>query len=477
LHTLNIRLHSEKLGYIIRHAEDKVIFVDEILLPVLSRVKPEALKDIRLMVVCGKDEGPVTNMDPSILPKIPESCHVLTYEKLLELGDECHKWPNLHEDMPMALCYTSGTTGMPKGVMYSHKSQYVVVLGNSAAGQQGISPLDTALPVVPMFHAMAWGIPYAALANGSQLVLTNEHMKPDDVADVILRHRVTVVSGVPTIWQGIKRALSKSPKKYAPIRGVFVRGTTGGSKFSLSLLRWFWDNWRVQVVQTWGMTETNPLGTTARRIDGQSHLSSFSDTHLDTVGRPVFGTEARIVDPETKKALPADGKSVGELLMKGPNVISAYYKKIDSTPDKFVDGWLNTGDLASITPDGYVVIKDRTKDVIKSGGEWISSIDMANHILKLPNIKHAAVVGTQHPRWDERPIVVIELTEKKGPAPDLKQVRAHCAKIFAKFQLPDDLLIWDEIPVSGTGKIDKKVIRAKLQAADYVHPELRRSKL
>eukprot|EP00466_Bigelowiella_natans_P016580 jgi/Bigna1/87362/estExt_fgenesh1_pg.C_190162 len=527
LHTVNIRLHPEKLAFIIQHAEDEVIFVDESLLSLLRKVSKEALTRIKMLVICGKDEMPcsLSVEDKNDLSRsFPSIRRIVTYEELLSEGSPTFQWPSaaLDEDMPMALCYTSGTTGMPKGVMYSHKSQYITILNNMAASQTGFCPHDTALPVVPMFHAMAWGdnssnstsnsdsgsgrnsgIAYAALASGCRLILTNEYMKPDDTAEMILKHGVTVVSGVPTIWQGIRRSLEQNPDKYS---------------------RWFWQNWGVEVVQTWGMTETNPLGTAARRIDGQKQLRHSSDLHLKTVGRPVclalaataenaayamtkyesapkmfiltvardcsshhvtqhaqilnandaLGNEVRIVHPETKKSLPNDGKHVGELLVRGPVVISAYYKKIGTTPDKFVEGWLNTGDLASISHDGYVTIHDRSKDVIKSGGEWISSIDMANHLMKLnDNFKHVAVVGVFHPKWDERPIVVIELADKSRKAPTLKEIRKHCARVFAKFQLPDDVLVWNEIPVSGTGKIDKKVIRAKLKSMNYKLPQLR----
>ncbi|GAB5369672.1 hypothetical protein AAMO2058_001425400 [Amorphochlora amoebiformis] len=441
LHTINIRLHPEKLTYIIRHAEDKAIFVDQSLVYLLSKLPGKAFQGLKLFVINGSKEGPLDPSSSLTLPFLPKTCEVIGYEKLIGEAPKVLniQWPILHEDMPMVLCYTSGTTGMPKGVLYSHRSQYVTILGNLAAGQQGFRPIDTALPIVPMFHAMAWGIPYAALAAGCNIVLANEHMKPHIVADLILKYRVTVLSGVPLIWQAVKKTLLSNPTKYQPIRCHFKRGTVGGSKFALNLLRWFWDNWGVEVIQTWGMTETNPLGTAARRLDGQQQLKAFSDKHLDTV------------------------------------VISNYFKRVDNPPSgAFVDGWLNTGDLASITSNGYIAIHDRAKDVIKSGGEWISSVDMENHIKALAEVHLACVVGVEHPVWDERPIAVVQLENPKSTI-SLERIRSHCATRFAKFQLPDDVVIWEEVPISGTGKIDKKIVRARLKSNGYVLPALRKS--
>uniref|UniRef100_A0A7S4DT90 AMP-dependent synthetase/ligase domain-containing protein n=1 Tax=Lotharella globosa TaxID=91324 RepID=A0A7S4DT90_9EUKA len=452
LHTINIRLHPEKIAYIIQHAEDVALFVDESLLPMIAKVPKEAFRNLKLLVICGKDERPPRNgVKGCVLPELSGDTKILEFEDLMKMGDPSFAWPDLDENDPMALCYTSGTTGMPKGVMYSHRSQYITVMGNLAASQQGFRPIDTALPVVPMFHAMAWGIPYAALTVGCELVLTNEYMSPNDIISMIKDFRVTVLSGVPTIWQGLKRALQADPEKHKKIKGVFTRGTVGGSKFAIDLLRWFWSEWGVEVIQTWGMTETNPLGSATRRMDGQDHLNFFSDEHLKTVGRPVVGNEFKIIDPDTGEALPRDAKSVGELLVRGPAVTTAYYKKIGKTPKSFVNNWLNTGDLASISQHGYVTIHDRAKDVIKSGGEWISSVDLENTIRSMPQVRLACVVGVPHPKWDERPIAVVELEEGKTVL-SLTEVRKHCAEHFAKFQLPDDVLIWAKVPVSGTGE-------------------------
>ncbi len=490
LHTLNIRLHHDKVGYIIQHAGDSVVFVDESLLDLLAKVNSKFLSTLKLVVICGKDERPYMGNTAHDLHNLPSHVEKVSFETLLSTGSTAgFEWPEgdtLSEYAPLALCYTSGTTGPPKGVMYSHRSQYINTMGNLIASQQGISATDAAMPVVPMFHAMAWGIPYACLALGCKLVLTNEHMKPEDIGFLIRTEGVTVMSCVPTIWQALKRELEENRDLYRCTKGVFTRGSVGGSKFSLSLLKWFWDEWGVEVVQTWGMTETNPLGTAARRIDDRKLVTAnrhnrFTYSHLDTVGRPIVGVEVKVVDQATNETLPNDGKSIGELLICGPAIINGYFKKLASTSEEqrnskgFYKGWLRTGDLATISSRGYVSLHDRAKDVIKSGGEWISSADMENHVKNMLQIKHACVIGMPHPTWDERPIVVVELLDSTKHAITLEEVRAHCSKKYAKFQLPDDVLVWKEVPVSGTGKIDKKVVRAKLRAQGYVLPKLRKT--
>jgi len=333
----------------------------------------------------------------------------------------------------------------------------------------GLSATDSLLGIVPMFHAMGWGLPYAATMLGMKQVMPHRFMDPVSLLDLITSEEVTISAGVPTIWQGVRAAIEAEPGRwdFSNLRRV----TCGGSAPPVSLVRWFWEEIGVEMIQGWGMTETNPLGTISRRVGKRCQRDRADDelfANQAKAGLLIPGLEMEIVDDQFNP-LPHDGETVGELLIRGPWIASEYYN--DPQPSKFHDGWLVTGDVAKIDPEQYLIIADRSKDLIKSGGEWISSVDLENHIVAMDGVAQAAVVAQPHPRWDERPVAIIVLAEGAKVSSD--QVLAHCAEAFAKWQLPDDVLFEESIPLTSTGKIDKKAIRTDLSARGYILPDLR----
>ena len=455
LHTLNIRLSARDLEYIINHAQDRILFVDQDLLPLLAPLK-DRIPSVETIIVCGH-EGEETT---------PDFSQCTDYEDFISVQPGTFDWPDMDENSPLGLCYTSGTTGSPKGVMYTHRSTYLHTMAEAMTDSIGLSTLDALCGIVPMFHAMGWGLPYAASMLGCKQVMPHKFMTPEHLIRLIDAEEVTVSAGVPTIWQGVKGVLEARPDDF-DLRHL-SRLTCGGSAPAPSLMRWFWDQYGIEMVQGWGMTETNPLGTLSRKVAKRSHLKLTEDQQFENIakaGLPIPGLEIEIVDEEWQP-LPHDGKAFGELLIRGPWICSEYYQ--DPQPEKFHDGWLVTGDIARIDPEGYLIITDRSKDLIKSGGEWISSVDLENHLMALDGVSQAAVVAQPHPRWDERPVALVVLSE--GSAISKEAILAHCAKTFAKWQLPDDLLFVQEIPLTGTGKLDKKAIRARLQEEGYQLP-------
>ena len=460
LHTLNVRLSVRDLEYIIGHAQDKVIIVDADTLPLLEQMKGRIPSVERVVVATEKGfEGWKTDLPNPV-----------DYEEFISGYGTDYDWPQLEENAPLGLCYTSGTTGNPKGVEYEHRSQYLHTMAQCMTDSMALSATDTVCGIVPMFHAMGWGIPWSALMLGCKQVLPHRFMDPARLLKLMVDERVTLSAGVPTIWQGVKALYEANPDDYD--LSHLSRLTCGGSAPPPSLIRWYWDELGVEMIQGWGMTETSPLATLSRKVMKRSQLSLGEDALFENVakaGQLMPGIELDIFD-ENFERVPHDGETVGEILIRGPWICSEYYN--DPQPEKFHDGWLITGDVGKIDPEEYLIISDRSKDLVKTGGEWISSVDLENHIVSLDGVSQACVVAQPHPKWDERPVALIVV--EPGKKPSKEQVISHCGEAFAKWQLPDDVLYIEEIPLTSTGKMDKKVVRADLDKQGYVLPELRK---
>ena len=459
LHTLNIRLSDKDLEYIIDHAQDRIIIVDADALPLLEVLK-DRMPSVERVVVATEEgfEGWQTDLPNPV-----------DYEDFIAGQPTDYDWPSIDENSPLGLCYTSGTTGHPKGVEYEHRSQYLHTMAQCMTDSMNLSATDALLGIVPMFHAMGWGLPWSALMLGCKQVMPHRFMDPKRLLELIESEGVTVSAGVPTIWQGIKGLYEGSPGKYD--LSNLSRLTCGGSAPPPSLIRWYWDELGVEMIQGWGMTETSPLATLSRRVMKRSQLSISEDQQFENVakaGQLMPGIELEIFDEEFNP-LPHDGETVGEILIRGPWICSEYYN--NPQPEKFHNGWLITGDVGKIDPEEYLIISDRSKDLVKSGGEWISSVDLENHIVALDGIAQACVVAHPHPKWDERPVALVIL--EPGKEVSVETVLAHCATAFAKWQLPDDVLFVDSIPLTSTGKMDKKIVRADLDAKGYQLPDLR----
>jgi fatty-acyl-CoA synthase len=434
-HTINLRLFADQITYIANHAGDKVMFVDPDLVPLIAPLASQ-LETVEKWVVMGSEAS----------DDLPGS---IAYEDLIADAPEHGAWPMLDERSPMMLCYSSGTTGHPKGVAYTQRSTYMHTI--SALANYGIDPSDNVLPVVPMFHAAAWGYPFMAVTRGAKLTYPGPDLSPQGLVNLFTTENVTFSAGVPTVWLGIKQYLEANPDiDISHIRAFFC----GGSAVPRSMIEWYWTNKRVRVVQGWGMTETNPVASTAILLP---HMESWSlEDQLDrmeTAGIPVAGLQVKIVD-ELGDELPHDGEAFGELLIRGPWIAAEYYKD-ERSAQSFVDGWLRTGDVCKITPEGYIRITDRAKDVIKSGGEWISSLDLENELMAHPAVLEATVVGLKHVKWQERPAAFVvkasEVTEE--------ELMEHLRQRVATWWLPDKIVFIDAVPKTGTGKFDKKVVR------------------
>jgi fatty-acyl-CoA synthase len=459
LHTLNVRLGENDLDYIINHAEDQLIIVDADILPLLEKMK-DRMPTVRQVIIATEEgfEGWSTELPNPI-----------DYEDFIAGQPMDYEWPQIDENSPMGLCYTSGTTGNPKGVEYEHRSQYLHTLTQCLTDSMNLSATDTVCGIVPMFHAMGWGVPWSALMLGCKQVMPHRFMDPARLIDLMVSEKVTLSAGVPTIWQGVKGLYEANPDAYD--LSALSRLTCGGSSPPPSLIRWFWDELDVEMIQGWGMTETSPLATLSRRVMKRSQLSLSEDEQFENVakaGQLMPGIELDIFDEDFNR-VPHDGESVGEILVRGPWICSEYFN--NPQPDKFHDGWLITGDVGKIDSEEYLIISDRSKDLVKSGGEWISSVDLENHIVGVPGVAQACVVAQPHPKWDERPVALVVL--EPGKEVTQEQVLRHCETAFAKWQLPDEVLYIDAIPLTSTGKMDKKLVRADLDAKGYQLPSLR----
>ena len=447
LHTLNIRLFPEQIEFIAYEAEDKVLIVDVSLVPVLAPVI-RTLETVHTVIVVG--DG-----DASALA-VPGR-QLLRYEDLLAAASDEFDWPELDENSAAAMCYTSGTTGHPKGVVYSHRSSYLHSMAACTGNGVGLGFSDKALPIVPMFHANAWGLPYAALMAGSDLVLPDRFMDAASMVDLIETQRPTVAGAVPTIWNDVMNYLENNAgHDISSLRLVVC----GGSAVPVSLMQTFEAQHGVQIRQLWGMTETSPMATLAWPPPGTPQ-----DRHWvlrASQGRPLCGVEARIVDDEGA-ALPNDGHSVGELEVRGPWITGSYYRNTD--PSKFESGWLRTGDVGHIDAQGYVTLTDRAKDVIKSGGEWISSVELENELIAHPAVLEAAVVGVPDDRWQERPLAAVVL--KDGAQATAAELRDFLADRVVRWWLPERWAFVEQVPRTSVGKYDKKTIRAQHAAGEF----------
>ncbi|MDA8358750.1 MAG: long-chain fatty acid--CoA ligase [Actinomycetota bacterium] len=435
LHTLNIRLFPEQLAYVINHAEDKAIIVDATLAPVLSRVIDQ-LTSVKTLIVAGAGDTAALG-------------DTLSYEELLAAEEPGYTWPDLDERDAAAMCYTSGTTGDPKGVVYSHRSTYLHSMAVTSAASIGMTEADRLLVIVPMFHANAWGTPYAAYMVGTDLLMPQMLLSGDHLVRIIADHRPTMACGVPTIWNDVLRAAAETNADLSSLRQV----TAGGSAVPRSLIEAFEARTGVPLTQGWGMTETSPLAAVALPPAGCPPEDEID--YRVKAGRVVAGVEVRVVG-EDGEILPNDGSAVGEFEIRGPWVTASYYR--DPDPARFHDGWLRTGDVGSLDERGYMEISDRTKDVIKSGGEWISSVALENEVMAHPQVFEAAVVAVPDARWQERPLVCA--VPVPGTTPTADELVEFLEGRVARWWIPERWAFMDEIPKTSVGKFDKKLLRA-----------------
>jgi fatty-acyl-CoA synthase len=441
-HTINIRLSSGQIEYIINNSEDKVIFVDATLVPLLEKIAP-LLETVEHYVLINAAAGFTTTL--------PNTLH---YEDLLGDQSEDYEWPAINENDASGLCYTSGTTGLPKGVLYSHRSTFLHATTIMSPNAGNFSNRDTVLLIVPQFHVMAWGFPYLCLLSGSNMVLPSSNLQTEAIIKILVEEKVNKANGVPTIWLGVYHALKKNPPKEQLALEEYL---VGGSALPKSLIEGFEKDFGIRGVQAWGMTETSPLGTVSRLQPQHDHLSENEKMNIRAKQGTAFpGVELRIVTDDGTLA-PTDGKTMGELQIKGAWTVSSYFKT--NNQESFTqDGWFKTGDVSTIDEDGYMEIKDRTKDLIKSGGEWISSVALESALMAHPKVKEAAVIAIPSEKWVEKPLASIVLMNNEDPVSD-EELIEFLSRDFVKYQIPKDYVYMDEVPKTSVGKFDKKEIR------------------
>jgi acyl-CoA synthetase (AMP-forming)/AMP-acid ligase II len=451
LHTLNPRLHPDQIVWIANHAEDQVLCFDMSFLPIVRAVHGRCTTIKHFIAMCDADKLPADTGIPGLQ----------SYEAWMGAQSSTYKWSEFDENSASSMCYTSGTTGNPKAALYSHRSTMLHALAGGLPDALSMSARDCVLPVVPMFHVNAWGLPYSAAMTGAKLVFPGPAMDGKSIFELIENEKVSFAAGVPTVWQMMLGHMQSNNLRFSTLKRTVI----GGSACPPAMITAFNDVYGVEVLHAWGMTEMSPLGTVCTLKN--KHLPMASDEKMKVrlkQGRGIFGVDMKIVD-DAGKELPWDGKAYGDLLVKGPWVISDYFKGEGGSP--LVDGWFPTGDVATIDPDGYMQITDRSKDVIKSGGEWISSIDVENIAMGHPAVAMAACIGMRHPKWDERPIIAV--VKKTDSAVTREELLAFYEGKTAKWQIPDDVVFVDAIPLGGTGKMQKTKLREQMK--DYKFPD------
>ncbi|AMO24579.1 3-(methylthio)propionyl-CoA ligase [Ramlibacter solisilvae] len=445
IHTMNPRLHPDQVVWIADHAEDQVLCFDMTFLPLVEAIAGRVKTIKHFVAMTSREHMPASS-------KIP---NLLCYEDLLDAASDRFDWPVFDENTASCLCYTSGTTGNPKGVLYSHRSTVLHTYAAALPDSLNCSARDTILPVVPMFHVNAWSLPYIACMVGAKMVFPGPHLDGKSLHDLFESEGVTLSAGVPTVWQALLAHMEANGLKFSTMRRTVI----GGSACPPAMMKAFQERYDVQVLHAWGMTELSPLGTACTLKAKQVELPREERYAIQAKqGRVVFGVDMKIVDPDGKE-LPRDGKASGELLVRGPWIISEYFKGEGGQP--LVDGWFPTGDVATIDTDGFMQITDRSKDVIKSGGEWIGSIDLENIAMAHPAVAMAACIGARHPKWDERPLLVV--VKKPGAELTRDALIAFYEGKIAKWWTPDDVVFVDAIPLGATGKMQKNKLREQFK--------------
>ncbi|BCJ86128.1 long-chain fatty acid--CoA ligase [Effusibacillus dendaii] len=443
LHTINIRLSSEHIAYIINHAEDKVLMIDEDLIPLIEKVKDQIPTVKAFVIMTDNPELPETALHP-----------VYSYEQLLEAGDPGFQFrSDIDENEAAGMCYTSATTGNPKGVVYSHRGIYLHTMCMGLADTIAYSENDTVMPVVPMFHANAWGIPFAAVMFGSKLVLPGAGPTPQILLELIQSEKITAAAGVPTIWTGVLQVLEKQPYDVSSLRAVLC----GGSAAPRGLIKAYEEKFGIPFIHAYGMTETAPVASVSRLRSNHQHLPV--DRLLDIrslQGMLVPGLEMRVVGQNGD--VNWNGQEMGEVWLRGPWVADEYYND-ERSKETFIDGWYHSGDVATIDEEGYLKLVDRTKDLVKSGGEWISSVDLENALMAHPKVFEATVIAVPHPKWDERPVAFVALKPDFKDQVEKQELLDYLAGQFAKWWVPDDIVFLDEIPKTSVGKFLKRSLR------------------